>query len=469
MARLVRNPAGSFSGDPPLGSRVAASGALAISLVTIAGLAAATAQNVLFVFGTLVIVALSISALWIAATNSRYRVVAVLAAPVFLGAELAILVVQGRHILTMLLGLLGVFVAWGLGTLALHWEVQQALRARWKTVAPTSRGVVIMNPKSGGGKVERFALAQEAYRRGVEAVLLEPGDDLRSLAESAVQHGADALGMAGGDGSQAIVAAVAKAHGLPFVCVPAGTRNHFALDLGIDRNHPARALDAFGEAKESSIDLGEVNGEIFVNNVSLGLYAKIVASDQYRNAKRRTVAEMLPGLIGPAASPSDFTTAGPDGPIDDAQIILVSNNPYRLASLSGFGSRPSLDSGRLGVVAITITRASDVHRIVALEVAGHPERYEKWRDWTTSELVVNGPPSLAVGIDGEAATLASPLHFTIHQAALRVRIAPGESGASPAFRRTPIGASTLSGLWRVVRGRPSGMVGAIHLPIETAP
>ena len=250
MARLVRNPAGSFSGDPPLGSRVAASGALAISLVTIAGLAAATAQNVLFVLGTLVIVALSISALWIAATNSRYRVIAVLAAPVFLGAELAILVVQGRHILTMLLGLLGVFVAWGLGTLALHWEVQQALRARWKTVAPTSRGVVIMNPKSGGGKVERFALAEEAHRRDVEAVLLEPGDDLRSLAESAVQHGADALGMAGGDGSQAIVAAVAKAHGLPFVCVPAGTRNHLALDLGIDRNHPARALDAFGEAKE---------------------------------------------------------------------------------------------------------------------------------------------------------------------------------------------------------------------------
>ena len=212
-----------------------------------------------------------------------------------------------------------------------------------------------------------------------------------------------------------------------------------------------------------------MNGEIFVNNVSLGLYAKIVASDQYRNAKRRTVAEMLPGLIGPAAPPSDLTTAGPDGPIDDAQIILVSNNPYRLASLSGFGSRPSLDSGRLGVVAITITRASDVHRIVALEVAGHPERYEKWRDWTTSESWWKGRPRSPSASTVRPLTLASPLHFTIHQAALRVRIAPGESGASPAFRRTPIGASTLSGLWRVVRGRPSGIVGAIHLPIETAP
>ena len=105
--------------------------------------------------------------------------------------------------------------------------------------------------------------------------------------------------MAGGDGSQAVVAAVAADHGLPFVCIPAGTRNHLAADLGIDRAHPASALDAFGSARETTIDLAEANGEVFVNNVSLGLYARIVASEQYREAKRRTVAEMLPELLGP--------------------------------------------------------------------------------------------------------------------------------------------------------------------------
>jgi diacylglycerol kinase family enzyme len=440
-----------------------------MSLATLAGLALATAENVLFVLGTLLIVALSISALWVVATNRRFRIAAAFAAPVLLGGELAILIIQGRGILIMMLGVLGVLVAWGLGVLALRWEVRQALEARWKAVGATNHGVLIMNPKSGGGKVERFALAESARRRGLEAVVLKPGDDLRQLAEHAVERGADALGMAGGDGSQAIVAAVAAAHGLPFICVPAGTRNHFALDLGIDRNHPAGALDAFGEAKETVVDLGDANGTTFVNNVSLGLYAQIVASDEYRNAKQRTVAEMLPELLGPAARPAGLRTYGPGGPIENAQIILISNNPYRLASLGGFGSRPSLDSGRLGVVTITITRASDAQRLVALEIAGHPERYEQWRDWTTDELVVDGSPSLAAGIDGEAATLTSPIHFTIHHAALRVRIARGQSGASPAFQFTPLGASTLLGLWRVVRGRPSGMVTAIQQPVETAP
>ena len=153
-------------------------------------------------------------------------------------------------------------------------------------------------------------------------------------------RGADALGMAGGDGSQAVVAAVAAEHGLPFVCIPAGTRNHLALDLGIDRDDPVGALDAFGSARESTIDLAEVNGEVFVNNVSLGLYAQVVASAEYRWAKRRTVAEMLPDLVGPDAASFGLSVDGPDGPVTSAQLIQISNNPYTLSSLAGFGSRP---------------------------------------------------------------------------------------------------------------------------------
>jgi len=134
-------------------------------------------------------------------------------------------------------------------------------------------------------------------------VLLQRQDDLRLHAEATVSRGADALGMAGGDGSQGLVAAVSAEHGLPFVCVPAGTRNHFALDIGLDRDDPVRALDAFGPARETTVDLGEVNGEVFVNNVSLGVYASIVATPGYRQAKPRTVAEMLPDLLGPDAPP----------------------------------------------------------------------------------------------------------------------------------------------------------------------
>ena len=103
-------------------------------------------------------------------------------------------------------------------------------------VGPARHGVLIMNPESGGGKATRFELADLARRRVIEPVVLEPGFDLVQLAEDAADRGADVIGMAGGDGSQAVVASVAIRHDVAFVCIPAGTRNHFALDLGVDRD-----------------------------------------------------------------------------------------------------------------------------------------------------------------------------------------------------------------------------------------
>ena len=143
-----------------------------------------------------------------------------------------------------------------------------------------------------------------------------------------MRAGADALGMAGGDGSQAAVAAVAAEHDLPYVCVPAGTRNHFALDLGIDRNDVVGALDAFSDGHERRIDLGRVNGRAFVNNVAMGVYGAVVQSSAYRDHKVRTVIDMMPELIGPAAEPFDLRFIGQDGrPHDTAALVLVANNP----------------------------------------------------------------------------------------------------------------------------------------------
>ena len=164
--------------------------------------------------------------------------------------------------------------------------------------------------------------------------------DLLQLAEDAVAGGADVLGMAGGDGSQALVASVASRYDLPFVVVPAGTRNHFALDLGIDREDVVGALDAFTEGVEQVIDLAEVNGRVFVNNASMGVYAKIVQSDDYRDAKMHTTAEMLPQLLGPDATPLDLRFDLPDGrEATTAQLILVSNNSYQLGGLRGSFTR----------------------------------------------------------------------------------------------------------------------------------
>src|SRR5215467_13756562 len=228
--------------------------------------------------------------------------------------------------------------------------------------------VLIMNLKSGGGKAARFRLEDECRERGIEPIVLQPGDDLLQLAEDAIARGADVIGMAGGDGSQALVATVAAAHQIPHVVIPAGTRNHFALDLGLDRDDVVGALDAFADGVERRVDLAQVNGRVFVNNASLGLYARIVQSPEYRDAKLKTAADILPDLIGPDANPLDLRYTGPDGQVrPTAHLILVSNNPYQLAHPGGRGTRAQIDGGVLGIVAVTITNADEARRFAALE------------------------------------------------------------------------------------------------------
>jgi diacylglycerol kinase family enzyme len=171
-----------------------------------------------------------------------------------------------------------------------------------------------MNPKSGGGKVERFNLVEEARRRGIEPVVLAPGDDLLELAERAVAGGADVVGMAGGDGSQALVAGVAAAHGVGFVCVPAGTRNHLAMDLGLDRDDVVGALDAYGAAVERRIDLGLVGDRVFVNNATMGLYAKIVQSPPTGTARSAPPWSCCRPCSAPTPPPSTSGSPGPTAP-----------------------------------------------------------------------------------------------------------------------------------------------------------
>ena len=153
--------------------------------------------------------------------------------------------------------------------------------------------MLLINPRSGDGKAARAALADRARERGVEPVVLGPTDDLATLIAIAVDNGADALGMAGGDGSLATVAAAAAEHDLPFICLPAGTRNHFALDLGIARHDLLGALDAFTDGLERRIDMAEVNGRPFLNNISLGGSGDAVQRSGYRDAKLQTMLDTL--------------------------------------------------------------------------------------------------------------------------------------------------------------------------------
>ena len=284
--------------------------------------------------------------------------------------------------------------------------------------------VLFFNPKSGGGKAERFKLADEARARGIEPIELVPGSDLERLVRDAVAAGADALAMAGGDGSQAVVAAIAAERGLPYACIPAGTRNHFALDLGVDRNDVVGALDAFVEGGERTVDLAEVNGRVFVNNVSLGLYAEAVQAEGYREAKLRTILDTLPDVVGPEGEGLDLRWTGPGGSEHSSGAgILVSNNRYRLGGLVGSGTRPRIDDGLLG---ITVASGSDRG-----DGGGMARRL--WRGWSAPEFEVRSEGPIAAGVDGEALVLESPLRFRILPGVLHVRIARKHPGASPSM------------------------------------
>ena len=177
-----------------------------------------------------------------------------------------------------------------------HLHAQDALQPH--AVTRPRHPVLICNPWSGGGKVDKFGLVELANELGVETVMLDHGLDLEQLARDAIARGADCLGMAGGDGSQALVASIAVECGVPFVCVTAGTRNHFAQDLGLDREDPRTSVHAFRDAVERRIDYATVNDRFFVNNVSLGVYATLVQQDGYRDAKVETTKTMLPELLG---------------------------------------------------------------------------------------------------------------------------------------------------------------------------
>jgi diacylglycerol kinase family enzyme len=308
-------------------------------------------------------------------------------------------------------------------------------RAELPRAAAPQRAVLFYNPRSGGGKAERFSLAREARARGIEPIELGPGGDLETIVRDAVAGGADGVAMAGGDGSQAIVAAIAAELDLPYACIPAGTRNHFALDLGVDRDDVVGALEAFVDGGERRVDLAEVNGRVFVNNVSIGLYADAVQREGYRDAKIRTLLDTVPDVLGPDRAEPDLHWTGPDGEEHGAgAAILVSNNRYRLGRVVGSGTRPRIDDGRLGIT-----------------VAGLPPR--PWREWTARTFEVESEHPVHAGIDGEAATLEPPLRFEIRRRVLRVRIAPAHPGASPSALLPDSFSGTASALLRIAGGR----------------
>src|SRR5262249_45513054 len=264
------------------------------------------------------------------------------------------LLVTGRPLL-----MISVLIALALGVAAGNYAIRA--RVALPLGARPRRPVLFFNPRSGGGKAARYHLADEARRRGIEPIELVPGTDLAALVRQAPDAGADAVAMAGGDGSQATVAAIAAERRVPYACIPSGTRNHFALDLGVDRDDVVGALDALVDGGERVVDLAEVNGRVFVNNVSLGVYAEAVQREGYRDAKLRTIADTAPEVLGAGSPGLDLRWAGPDGREGHSgAVLLVSNDPYRLGHAIASGTRPRLDMGVLGIAVVGAANGSSL-------------------------------------------------------------------------------------------------------------
>ena len=296
-----------------------------------------------------------------------------------------------------------------------------------REVPPPKRAFLIMNPRSGGGKVAKFGLKEKAEALGAEVALLEgPGIvDVAVLARRAVADGADLLGVAGGDGTQALVAGIAAEHDLPFLVISAGTRNHFAMDLGLDRDDPATCLDALTDGVEQRIDLGIIGDRTFVNNASFGAYAEVVESPAYRDDKRGTTLQMLPDILNGHRGAKLSATAG-EATITGPQALLVSNGPYEMGDIAGLGRRARLDAGTLGVVAVTVNSALQAATLL------RGARGQGLTTLTAGDVVVDAEaPEIPVGIDGETVMMPTPVRCTIQPKALRVRVPRNRPGIPP--------------------------------------
>jgi diacylglycerol kinase family enzyme len=286
---------------------------------------------------------------------------------------------------------------------------------------------LLVNAGSGGGRAQGSILTA-AKECDIPHQVVDPGDDLTAVLEKAVADGAQLLAAAGGDGTLSATADVAMAHDLPMVVVPAGTRNHFALDLGLDLVDPAAVLRAsITHGHERRVDVGSVNGTTFLNNVSLGIYAAAVASDSYRDHKIRALLT----AASQAASADQERSARisldlPDTAVDGlgagSHVVLISNNAYAPTFSPGARMRPRLDNGEVWVYVGGVDSGGSALSAVAHAVGAALSQQLLQVAHGAGRIVVRADrPDIPVAVDGELRPdLTAPLTFTSRSRAMRL-------------------------------------------------
>jgi diacylglycerol kinase family enzyme len=306
------------------------------------------------------------------------------------------------------------------------------------TVAEVKNASVhlIVNPSAGGAAGCLDGLTKMARERGIRVHVLKPGEDARLAAIAAAEGGSEVLGVAGGDGSVSAVAAVAAEHDVALVIVPVGTLNHFARDLGLDLARPLRALEALYAGHERRVDAGRINGHLFINNVSLGVYARMVGDPGYRQDKLRVAKMQLQAALSDQELRRVLRITPPEGPpLEGVLAVVVSNNPYEFARLDRLGQRHRLDAGMLQISVFDASTLDGLaERLLVGALSGAIEIRPALRHWMSERLEMGTPGErVRAGLDGEPITFEAPFRFSVEPGALRVLLPEG----LPEDRRVP--------------------------------
>ncbi len=285
--------------------------------------------------------------------------------------------------------------------------------------------VVLVNAQGGSAATVTPVQLREAFAAaGVEALVeAVPGIRLTDAARAAADGGVDAVVAAGGDGTINAVAAAVVGTEVPLGVLPLGTLNHFAGSLGVKTLDDAVAVIAGGTTRR--VDVAEVNGRIFLNNSSIGLYPRIVRE---RDEQRETLGR---GKWRAMVSASWKTflrlrvmrvRIEVDGGVRerDVSFVFVGNNEYQM-NLFDLGRRAALDAGVLSLYVPTSTARSAIVRMMFRALVGRLDQSRHFETMKVREAWIDTDrSSIRVARDGEVEMMAPPLHYQVRPGALEV-------------------------------------------------
>jgi diacylglycerol kinase family enzyme len=272
-------------------------------------------------------------------------------------------------------------------------------------------------------RVEQIREAFAALGDETEIFLCEPAR-LTNTARQLASRSYDAVIAAGGDGTVSAVAGGLAGTEMPLAVIPLGTLNHFAKDLGIPLEL-ADAVRAIRDGVPEPIDVGEVNGRVFINNSSIGLYpeAVIVRDEQRKRGWKKLTAMLVacarvlyrfPLLAICVATPErTITTKTP--------FVFFGNNEYSTSLLS-VGKRETLDKGTLSIHTVRAKSRVKMFWLMVRALFKNPEAIQDFETQAVTEAsVLCKKRHLSVALDGEVLRMKSPLYYRIRPGALLVR------------------------------------------------